>query len=127
MGGDHNCYYAQSLALIALALNDIFQEDVRAIFKPITEHVHSAPPKTYGRMFNKLMNPLDHGDPSIPQPRPARNVDVLRAGVEIHNVEDFARALLALKARFRILRIKNTHSPQVQGFGGYRSILANFA
>merc|ERR1711879_566803 len=36
-------------------------------------------------------------------------------------------AFEALKSTYRILRIKNTHSPKTCSHGGYRSLLVNFA
>lgn len=105
----------------------MFQADMQTLFKPFTQHVHSAPAKTFGRMFNKLVNPNDHGDPSLLKPRPAKNVDILRSGIELQKSEDVEKAYQALKAKYRILRVKNTHDPNLQGFGGYRSMLINFA
>jgi hypothetical protein len=78
-------------------------------------------------MQNKLLNPAEHGDPSIPRPRCAKNLDVLRGCVVAKNVEGLEAAYEKLQAAFKVLRVKNTHDPETVGWnGGYRSLLVNF-
>mmetsp|Transcript_35540 Transcript_35540/g.80183 ORF Transcript_35540/g.80183 Transcript_35540/m.80183 type:complete len:793 (-) Transcript_35540:159-2537(-) len=128
MGGNGELYCARSLSLGAIAVNNIFMSDMKETFNKLQVEVVEAPPKNYTRMFNKLMNPLEHGDPSIAKPRPMRNIDVLRIGLVISSPDDLEKAYLSLKARHRILRVKNNHDPGAgEGFGGYRNLLINFA
>jgi len=128
MGGNSELFCARSLSLAALAVNDIFMDDMKETFSKLPVEVVEAPPKNYTRMFNKLMNPVEHGDPTIPKPRPMRNIDVLRIGLVISNPDDLEKAYLSLKSRYRILRVKNNHDPGAgEGFGGYRNLLINFA
>lgn len=126
-GGNTEIFCAMSIALVGLAVDGIFQADIQQIFGQIAKKVHGAPSKTFGRMFNKLNNKADHGDDSIPKPRPARNVDVIRAGIEVSKWQQVEEALSILQSKYRILRVKNSHDPHVPGFGGYRSVLVNFA
>mmetsp|Transcript_51139 Transcript_51139/g.119830 ORF Transcript_51139/g.119830 Transcript_51139/m.119830 type:complete len:796 (+) Transcript_51139:97-2484(+) len=128
MGGNHELFVARSLAIAALAANEVFTQDMHTLFGNINVTVVEAPPKGYTRMFNKLQNPAEHGDPSIPKPRPMKNVDVLRVAIVVKDPADVERTYLLLKSRYRVLRVKNNHDPaHGEGFGGYRSLLVNFA
>jgi len=117
------------LALAALAVNELFAADLKALLNPsaMSVVIHEAPPKTYGRMFNKLVNKHEHGDPSIPKPRPMKNIDVIRMGISVDTADEVVSVFNAIKSKYRILRVKNTHDPSLLGFGGYRSVLVNFA
>eukprot|EP00971_Amphidinium_carterae_P146042 2894880-Amphidinium_carterae.1 len=88
--------------------------------------VFEAPPKTFGRMYNKLNNKWEHGDPSIPKPRPMKNVDVVRCAISVETPEDLAKTFAALKAKFKIMRVKNTYNVTQDGENHYRSVLVNF-
>jgi len=125
--GNHEIFYTMSLAVVAIALNEPFQVDMKNLFRNFAKRVHSAPSKTFTRMNNKLANAKDHGDPSIPKPRPAKNVDIIRCAVEVQHWQDVEKVFERLRSQYRILRVKNTHYPHVSGFGGYRSLLVNFA
>eukprot|EP00747_Dinoflagellata_sp_TGD_P002897 gnl/TRDRNA2_/TRDRNA2_106095_c0_seq1.p1 gnl/TRDRNA2_/TRDRNA2_106095_c0~~gnl/TRDRNA2_/TRDRNA2_106095_c0_seq1.p1 ORF type:complete len:428 (+),score=48.70 gnl/TRDRNA2_/TRDRNA2_106095_c0_seq1:1-1284(+) len=117
---------ARALALIALSLADVFASDMRALFASISARVMEAPPKNCQRMLNKLFNPFDHGDPDIAIPRPARNVDIIRACVVVFKWEDIDTAYRILQARYRVLRVKNSFGNR-EGSSGYRALLLNFA
>ena len=125
-GGNHEFFTAMSLALAGYAINEVFEADMKALLGNIAD-VKEAPSKTFGRMYNKLMNKAEHGDPTIPKPRPMKNVDIDRVGAVIEKVEQLERAFDALQGKFKILRIKNNYDPTGgEGFGGYRSLLVNF-
>mmetsp|Transcript_12277 Transcript_12277/g.27877 ORF Transcript_12277/g.27877 Transcript_12277/m.27877 type:complete len:807 (+) Transcript_12277:73-2493(+) len=129
MAGNHELYAARSIALAAMCIQQIFMQDMRALFDtgfPGTT-LHAAPPKTFSRMYNKLNNKHEHGDPSIPKPRPMKNVDVNRFAMSVTDPADVERVLLAIKSKYKILRVKNSHDPGTGGYGAYRSLLINFA
>jgi len=128
--GNEELYVSRSLALLALAINPIFMTDMRSIlapFKTTGVKISEAPPKAFSRMYNKLMNRDEHGDPSIPKPRPMKNVDLNRLGVSVTAAEDVERVFHAFKSKYKILRVKNSHRPDQEGHGAYRSLLVNFA
>jgi len=125
VGGDQEMFTAISITLVALGCADIFDNDMRKLFSPIIDEIHCAPPKSYSRMLNKLLNPAEHGDPSIPKPRPMKNVDVIRICVVVKKPEDVEVAFKALKGKYKVLRVKNSHDPSVAG--NYRSLLVNLA
>mmetsp|Transcript_66662 Transcript_66662/g.124454 ORF Transcript_66662/g.124454 Transcript_66662/m.124454 type:complete len:800 (-) Transcript_66662:255-2654(-) len=127
MAGNHELFAARSIALAAMGVTDLYVSDLRTLLAGIPVEMHPAPSKTYGRMYNKLMNKAEHGDPSIPKPRPMRNVDVIRCGLCAENADDLDRIFKAIKSKYRILRIKNTHDPTNEGYGGFRCILVNLA
>mmetsp|Transcript_34482 Transcript_34482/g.78692 ORF Transcript_34482/g.78692 Transcript_34482/m.78692 type:complete len:800 (-) Transcript_34482:331-2730(-) len=127
MAGNHELYAARSIALAAMGVTEMYVNDLKSILADIPVEISPAPSKTYGRMYNKLMNKAEHGDPSIPKPRPMRNVDVIRCGLCVESADDLDRVFKAIKARYRVLRIKNTHDPTNEGYGGFRCILVNLA
>mmetsp|Transcript_46390 Transcript_46390/g.84915 ORF Transcript_46390/g.84915 Transcript_46390/m.84915 type:complete len:797 (+) Transcript_46390:72-2462(+) len=123
--GNLEIFATRTLALIALAVNSSFEEDMRELF-PTNMKVIAAPPKTFTRMFNKLNNPAEHGDPKLKKPRPMRNVDVVRCCTVVDNTDDLCSAWELLRSKYRIIRVKNNHQTP-GGFGGYRNLLVNFA
>jgi len=129
MAGNHELYAARSLALAAMCIQKVFMEDMQALFATgfPDATLHEAPPKSYSRMYNKLTNKSEHGDPSIPKPRPMKNVDVSRFAMSVTDPADVERVLLAIKSKYKILRVKNSHDPGAGGYGAYRSLLINFA
>mmetsp|Transcript_12489 Transcript_12489/g.29419 ORF Transcript_12489/g.29419 Transcript_12489/m.29419 type:complete len:805 (+) Transcript_12489:133-2547(+) len=127
MGGNHEVFATRTLALVALSLQKVFEQDMTQLFTPFAQEVKMAPSKTFQRMMNKLLNPKEHGDPTIKQPRSMRNIDVLRLGCIFNDANKVLEAYAALKAKFKIVRVKNSNDPDKPGFGGYRSILVNFA
>ncbi len=112
---------AKALALLALALADIFAADMQAAFADYV--VHRAPPKNCQRMMNKLLNPTDHGDPAGTIPRPAKNVDIIRSCVVVPRWEDVEVAYGTLQRKYRVLRVKNAFR---EG-DGFKTLLVNFA
>mmetsp|Transcript_25457 Transcript_25457/g.58671 ORF Transcript_25457/g.58671 Transcript_25457/m.58671 type:complete len:797 (-) Transcript_25457:116-2506(-) len=123
--GNLEIFAGRTLALIALAVNNCFKQDMLDLF-PTNMKVIPAPPKTFTRMFNKLNNPAEHGDPKLKKPRPMRNVDVVRCCTIVENTDDLRSAWDILQSRYRIIRVKNNHQTP-GGFGGYRNLLVNFA
>eukprot|EP00971_Amphidinium_carterae_P102478 2028600-Amphidinium_carterae.1 len=115
MAGNHEIFTARSLELAALSSTELFREDIQKMIDetPLQGSclMAQAPPKTFLRMYNKLMNKQEHGDPSIEKPRPMRNVDVIRCAIAVERPEDVQRIYTAIKSRFRLLRVKNTHNP----------------
>eukprot|EP00929_Paragymnodinium_shiwhaense_P097493 TRINITY_DN59155_c0_g1_i1.p1 TRINITY_DN59155_c0_g1~~TRINITY_DN59155_c0_g1_i1.p1 ORF type:complete len:459 (+),score=56.14 TRINITY_DN59155_c0_g1_i1:171-1379(+) len=127
VGGDLEEFAAMTLALLGLSINEVFRFDMDGIFSGLSQDVRTAPSKTYQRMLNKLRNPREHGHPSLAKPRPAKNTDVNRCIVIVKTPADMAQAYTRLSSRYKVLRVKNTHSPQLASHGGYRSLLVNFA
>jgi len=128
MGGNHEFAVAHSLALAAFGANALFEEDMQKLLKPYPVELGNTPPKGFTRMFNKLMNPAEHGDPRIPKPRPMRNLDIIRAMVTVKEPQDVQRVYMAIKSRYNVVRVKNNYDPATgEGFGGYRNLLVNFA
>jgi len=129
MAGNHELFAARSLALAGMCINKVFMEDMRALLEPAFPKagIHPAPPKAFSRMYNKLQNKLEHGDPTIPKPRPMKNVDINRLAVSVDDADDVDRIYKAIKSKYKILRVKNTHDPSSEGYGAYRSLLVNFA
>merc|ERR1719387_644161 len=125
MSFDHEAAVAQALAFLGQGLAAAFEADARKVF---AEHrIEFAAPKSFQRMQNKLLNPAEHGDPSLPRPRCYKNVDVLRGCVIAKSVEELEAIYAKLQKAFTVARVKNTHNPDTDGWrGGYRSILVNF-
>jgi len=128
MAGNHELFAARSLALAGMCINKVFMEDMRALLEPEFPKagIHPAPPKAFSRMYNKLQNKEEHGDPTIPKPRPMKNVDINRLGVSVDDADEVDRVFKAIKSKYKILRVKNTHDPSGDGYGAYRSLLVNF-
>jgi len=124
---DHEVAVAHSYALLGIGLSSIFQSDVKRLYKETKCQVVTVAPKSFQRMHNKLLNPLEHGDPNIPRPRCAKNVDVLRGCIIVETVEEMEEAYKIIAKTYKVVRVKNTHDPTSEGFqGGYRSLLVNF-
>jgi hypothetical protein len=105
----------------------VFSADVQRMYEGSAATVVTVAPKSFARMANKLLNPIEHGDPEIPRPRCAKNVDVLRGCIIVKNVQELKMAYDKLQASFKVVRVKNTHNPSSEGYtGGYRSLLVNF-
>jgi hypothetical protein len=125
MSFDHESAVAQAYSFLGQGLVSVFESDVQRVFDGFK--IVTVAPKAYQRMQNKLLNPAEHGDPSIPRPRCAKNVDVLRGCIIVKNVQDLEEAYNKLRAAFKVVRVKNTHNPSTDGWaGGYRSLLVNF-
>jgi len=97
------------------------------MFENTSVKVSMPAPKNLQRMQNKLLNPLEHGDPNIQRPRCAKNVDVLRGCVRVGSVSELREAFNRLSSTHKVVRVKNTHDPSSAAWnGGYRSVLVNF-
>mmetsp|Transcript_28358 Transcript_28358/g.65728 ORF Transcript_28358/g.65728 Transcript_28358/m.65728 type:complete len:801 (-) Transcript_28358:195-2597(-) len=131
IAGNAELFVARSIALVALAFNEVFMADMRVLMKPYLEGGHAKmaepPPKNYRRMYNKLMNVAEHGDPTLQKPRPAKNVDVNRFCLSVSDPASVEKIFNTLKSKYKILRIKNSHSPTLHNVYCYRSLLVNFA
>jgi len=131
IAGNPEVFVARSLALLALAFNEVFLADIRKVMtahlaRDAFVHMVEPAPKNFRRMYNKLMNFAEHGDPSLEKPRPAKNVDVSRCCIGVTDPNDVEIIFRELKKRYKILRVKNSHSPSQQSYC-YRSVLVNFA
>ena len=119
--------YIVCLALVAAAVNPYFQETLGQVFKGrVNGDVKPAPSKTAGRMYAKLMD--DHKEEA--PPRPACNVDTVRAAVVFDTAEDLMNGYKRVAARFKPLRVKNNFDPNFDAPSksfGYRAILANLS
>jgi len=123
--GNLEVYAGRTLALLGRGLNKTFGLDMKTIGGQGIE-VQVAPAKTFVRMFNKLQNPAEHGDPTLAKPRPMKNVDIIRALAIVEKADDMQKAYDALAAKYKVLRVKNSHDLS-HGYVGYRSLLVNFA
>jgi len=125
---DHEAAVAEAYSLMGEGLANVFESDMQRIFSDLPVRVVTVAPKSFQRMQNKLLNPSDHGDNQIPRPRCAKNVDVLRGCIVVKTLQDLQAAYDKLQGAFEVVRVKNTHNPDTDGFrGGYRSLLVNFA
>jgi len=123
---DHEAAVAHTYALLGQALGSVYQAEIKRVFEG-SARVVTVEPKSFQRMQNKLLNPAEHGDPSLKRPRCAKNVDVLRGCLICKDVQELEEAYDRLQANFKVVRVKNTHDPSNEGFrGGYRSLLVNF-
>mmetsp|Transcript_42223 Transcript_42223/g.99123 ORF Transcript_42223/g.99123 Transcript_42223/m.99123 type:complete len:802 (-) Transcript_42223:92-2497(-) len=126
--GNPELFVARSLALAGIAVSDIFHEDVRDMIKNVpSATLMATPPKTFYRMYTKLLNRFEHGDPTIPKPRPMRNVDIVRCCISVAEPEDVERVYRAIKAKCKVLRAKNTYNPDSKGHCAVRSLTLNIA
>jgi len=123
---DHESAVARSYAYLGLALEEVFENDVRSLFRDFPAKIVTVAPKSFQRMQNKLLNPAEHGNPSMARPRCARNVDVLRGCIVVQSVPELQAAFSKLQSTYKIMRVKNTHDPSTDGYRGYRSLLVNF-
>jgi ankyrin repeat protein len=127
VSADHEACVAQAYAMLGEALEPAFEKDIRQTFENTSLKVTIAAPKSFQRMQNKMLNPVEHGDPQIPRPRCAKNVDVLRGCVSVRNVTELRQAYDSLQSKYKVVRVKNTHDPCSAAWkGGYRSLLVNF-
>ena len=84
--------------------------------------IQRAPIKSLARMLNKL--DVDHKDK--PFPRPASNVDTVRAGVVVEDASRMADVLAAITAHVGpLLRSKNGFRRDADVSYGYRAFLGN--
>ena len=86
--------YIHFVRLLALALDDAFQQRVNKALKGagvrlVGGGVSSGGIKGYERMRNKMLAPEDHGHLSFP--RPAHNIDVVRCLATFHTVDDMLK------------------------------------
>jgi ankyrin repeat protein len=124
MSFDHEAMVAHAYALLGEGLCACFESDIRKVFQGASTKVVTAPPKSFQRMQNKLLNPSEHGDPAAQRPRCAKNVDVLRGCVVVKSVTELEAAYEKLAATFKVVRVKNTYG--TSGTVGYRCLLVNF-
>jgi len=124
---DHEQAVAQAYAYLGQGLSPLFESKVHELFGGSTAQIVTVAPKSFQRMHNKLLNPAEHGDDKIPRPRCAKNVDVMRGCIIVDTAEELKEAYDKLKGAFKVVRVKNTHDPSTDGYGGgYRSLLVNF-
>jgi hypothetical protein len=124
MSFDHEAMVAHAYALLGEGLADTFEAQMQQLVQGSSVRVAIAPPKSFQRMQNKLLNPFEHGDPNIPRPRCAKNVDVLRGCVVVKDVQELEAVYNKLQNTCQVLRVKNTH--ESSALSGYRSLLVNF-
>lgn len=124
---DHEATVAKSYAYLGQGLEVVFETDVRKMYHDLpAAKVVTVAPKSFQRMQNKLLNPAEHGNPSMARPRCARNVDILRGCIIVQTVPELEAVFDKLKATYKVMRVKNTHDPSTDGYNGYRSLLVNF-
>mmetsp|Transcript_49443 Transcript_49443/g.115614 ORF Transcript_49443/g.115614 Transcript_49443/m.115614 type:complete len:811 (+) Transcript_49443:74-2506(+) len=120
-------YATRALAVLAFALDDIFQEDIRSTLKPLDiQEIVPAPPKTFQRMMNKMFSPAEHGSHTFTRPRCMRDLDVLRLSVSVRDAASMEQIIENVRARYDIVRVTNNHEPK-GAFSGVRHTSVYFA
>ena len=120
--------YIHALRMLALCLNESFQEKVRAAVQQHSGEHKSCSIKGDVRIRNKWHSPDDHE--REPRPRPACNIDVNRCCVTFDTPQQLKRAAEALVAQFggAAARVKNgfsmTTEEAAESFE-YRSLMVN--
>ena len=141
-------YLLRLIVMASLALDALFSRKLRAALEPFGDASHTrvegnqvlihdsdgrllitiayAPVKTRARMLNKLEGADDHRDK--PLPRPKWNVDTVRNGIIVEDVELMAPVHEAIGAKVgAFVRGKNLFRPDydaTQSYG-YRNFLGN--
>eukprot|EP00667_Euglena_gracilis_P003132 EG_transcript_3141 len=118
----HEQVYVHILRLVALAVHEGFQHQVKAAAEaalpgePAAHYGH--PPKDFHRMAAKLVSPADHRYERL-RPRPALNADVVRCTVTVATPADVPRLLAALSEHFGgLVHASNTYAARLDGCGG---------
>ena len=124
--------YIHFLRLLALLLNDCFQEKVLGLVAPLGGEHKGCAVKGDARMRNKALAVDDHR--YEPVPRPAHNIDIVRCCVTCANVASLTSVIAAVAEGFSkggkggVGRIKNgfalTEAQAAQSFH-YRSYMMN--
>ena len=122
--------YIHMLCMLALALDDSFNEELihvvdgavgykpdlvvatnRSTCMPGEVNIQEASPKTFERM--SLL--LESAHEMKKRPRPAHNLDVLRASATFGDLGALERAYYAISRAFDIVRIKNMYAGKRKG------------
>ena len=103
-----------------------FDHDLHALVEPYHAQYFHAKSKSFFRMFNKLQDPADHGNITLAKPRPMRNVDVNRCAIVVKDHTLVATIFRALRAKYKIARVKNVYQPPYGSQQAYRTLLVNF-
>ncbi len=91
---DLECTDIHFMRLLALPLDDAFQQSVNLALKAagvrlVGGGVTSGGVKGYERMRNKMLSAEDNG--RLSRPRPAHNIDAVRCLATFHTVEDLLK------------------------------------
>ena len=102
--------YIHFLRLLALLLNDLFQQKVKKIVEPLGGEHKGCAIKGDARMRNKALAPDDHRYEK--KPRPAHNIDIVRCCVTCEDPAALMKVIAALSEEFSngksgVGRVKN--------------------
>ena len=102
--------YIHFLRLLALLLNDLFQQQVKNIVESLGGEHKGCAIKGDARMRNKALAPDDHRYEK--KPRPAHNIDIVRCCVTCEDAAVLMRVIVALREGFSngksgVGRVKN--------------------